>query len=112
LVGSYASSGAPRHDTIGLTVSDFLIPLTAFFIGVFFAPVVRPLLRPLFVELIRAGLMTVDETRRLTAQVRENIDDATAEVQAEREAAAKAAGRRPGAQAAPGDVPPVPSSTT
>lgn len=72
-------------------MSDFLIPLAAFFLGVFFAPVVRPLLRPLLVEVIRVGLLTIDEAKRLTAEVRENIDDATAEVRAEREAKARAA---------------------
>lgn len=63
-----------------------LIPLIAFFLGVFLAPVVRPLLRPLFVEIIRATIVTVDEVRRMSAQVRENVEDATAEVQAERAA--------------------------
>jgi hypothetical protein len=76
-------------------VSDFFIPLIAFFLGVFLAPVVRPLLRPLFVELIRAVLMTADETRRLTAQVRENIEDAAAEVRAERETKPQAAAATP-----------------
>lgn len=63
-----------------------LIPLIAFFLGVFLAPVVRPLLRPLFVEIIRATIVTVDEVRRMSVQVRENVEDATAEVQAERAA--------------------------
>jgi hypothetical protein len=71
-------------------VSDFLSLLIAFGLGVFLAPVVRPLLRPLFVELIRAGLMTVDETKRLAAEVRENIEDASAEAKAQRDAKAQA----------------------
>jgi len=83
-----------------------------FALGVFLAPVVRPLLRPLFVEVIRAGLMTVDETKRLAAQVREDIDDATAEAKAEREtratAAAATATAAANSQAASASVPPVP----
>ena len=72
-------------------MSDFLSLLIAFSLGVFLAPVVRPMLRPLFVELIRAGLMTVDETKRLAAEVRENIEDAAAEAKAQRDAKAAAA---------------------
>lgn len=84
-----------------------------FGLGVFLAPVVRPLLRPLFVEVIRAGLMTVDETKRLAAQVREDIDDATAEAKAEREtrATSAAASAAANSQAAPASVPPVPPAS-
>jgi hypothetical protein len=63
-----------------------LIPILAFFAGVFLAPVIRPLLRPFFVELVRATLMTADEVRRLSAEMRENLEDAAAEARAEREA--------------------------
>lgn len=63
-----------------------LIPTITFFLGVFLAPVIRPLLRPIFVELIRATLMTADEVRRLTAEMRENIEDAAAEAKAQHEA--------------------------
>jgi hypothetical protein len=82
-------------------LSDFLFLLIAFFLGVFFSPVVRPMLRPLFVELIRAGLMTVDETKRLTAQVRENIEDAAAEAKAQRDAKSQAAAATPPPSADP-----------
>jgi hypothetical protein len=85
-------------------VSDFLIPLITFFLGVFLAPVVRPLLRPLFVEVIRASLVTIDEAQRLTAQVRETIEDAAAEAKAQQ--AAKAASTTP-----PPSDPPPPSAT-
>jgi hypothetical protein len=86
--------------------------ILAFFAGVFLAPVIRPLLRPLFVELVRATMMTADEVRRLSAEMRENIEDAAAEARAEREAklardaeAARAAATA--ATAAP--VPPPPA---
>jgi hypothetical protein len=68
-------------------VSDFFFFLLAFSLGVFLAPVVRPLMRPIFVEMIRATLVTIDETKRLTAQVREGIEDAAAEAQAQKDAA-------------------------
>jgi hypothetical protein len=94
--------GACHHDG---PVSDFLIPLITFFLGVFLAPVVRPLLRPLFVELIRASLVTVDEAQRLTAQVRESIEDAAAEAKAQQAAKAASAAQPP-----PADPPPPPAA--
>jgi hypothetical protein len=72
-------------------VSDFVLALISFALGVFLAPVVRPLMRPVFVEMIRATLMTADEAKRLTAQVREGIEDAAAEAKAQKDAAAAAA---------------------
>ena len=48
-----------------------LTSILMFFLGVLLAPVVRPLLRPLFVELVRAGVQTADEVKRLSAQARE-----------------------------------------
>ena len=59
-----------------------LIATIAFLVGVFFAPVVRPLCRPILVEIIRAGLLVGDEVRRMTTQVREGLDDARAEAAA------------------------------
>ena len=72
-------------------MSDFVLALISFALGVFLAPVVRPLMRPVFVEMIRATLMTADEAKRLTAQVREGIEDAAAEAKAQKDAAAAAA---------------------
>ena len=87
-----------------------LIPILTFFLGVFLAPVVRPLLRPIFVELIRATLMTADEVRRLTAEMRENIEDAAAEAKAQRDAKpASEAAAKPAASDPP---PPAASSPT
>jgi len=86
----------------------------AFFAGVFLAPVVRPLLRPLFVELVRATMMTADEVRRLSAEMRENIEDAAAEARAEREAKlardAEAARAAAAAAAPPAASPPTQAS--
>jgi len=77
-----------------------LTAILAFLAGVVLAPVIRPLLRPLLVELIRVGVMTADEVRRLSSEVRENVEDATAEAQAKRRA-------RPAGPADP--APPDPS---
>lgn len=61
--------------------------LVSFGLGVFLAPVVRPLLRPIIVEIIRAGLTIAAETRRLSAQVKEGMEDVAAEANAQRAAA-------------------------
>ncbi len=68
-----------------------LTNIVMFFLGVLLAPVIRPLLRPVFVELVRAGVQTVDEVKRLSAQAREGIEDAVAEADAERAAKARKA---------------------
>jgi len=68
-----------------------LTNIVMFFLGVLLAPVIRPLLRPIFVELVRAGVQTVDEVKRLSAQAREGIEDAVAEADAERAAKARKA---------------------
>ena len=62
--------------------------IIAFALGVFFAPVIKPLLRPLLVEIIKLTLVTADEVKRLSAQVKEDIEDAAAEANAQRTAAA------------------------
>ena len=85
-----------------------LIPILTFFLGVFLAPVVRPLLRPIFVELIRATLMTADEVRRLTAEMRENIEDAAAEAKAQHDAKVATASAAP--KPAPNDPAPPAAS--
>lgn len=87
-------------------MSDFVLALISFALGVFLAPVVRPLMRPVFVEMIRATLMTADEAKRLTAQVREGIEDAAAEAKAQKDAAAAQAAARAAAQPPP-PPPPV-----
>jgi hypothetical protein len=86
-----------------------LTAVIAFLAGVLLAPVIRPFLRPLFVELIRATLMTVDEVQKMTSHVRESIDDATAEAKADRDAkaarAADASRAAPPADSAPPTAP-------
>lgn len=56
----------------------------AFFLGVFLAPAIRPLFRPIMVEFIRAGIILGDEVRRVSHTVREGVEDAQAEASAAR----------------------------
>lgn len=58
--------------------------LSAFLLGVFLAPAVRPLFRPMMVELVRAGLAIADEVKRASAEVQERVEDAKAEAAASR----------------------------
>lgn len=51
----------------------------AFLLGVFLAPAIRPLFRPVLVEVIRAGLVVGDEVRRMSHTVREGVEDVQAE---------------------------------
>jgi hypothetical protein len=77
------------------------IVLTAFlgfFLGVFLAPVIRPLVRPFFVEIVKLVMSAIDEGKRATVQVKEEVDDVLA--QAQHDAQKKAA------QAAPATVKP------
>lgn len=60
-----------------------------FFLGVLLAPVVRPLARPLLLELVRAGMQIREEMTRLSAQVKEDIEDAAAEAEAVKVAKAR-----------------------
>lgn len=65
--------------------------IAAFLLGVFLAPAVRPLFRPVLVEVIRAGLVVSDEVRRMSHTVREGVEDVQAEAQAARAAPTGAA---------------------
>jgi hypothetical protein len=78
-----------------------LIPTLAFLLGVFLAPAVRPLFRPILVEIIRAALILVDEVRRMSSVVREGMEDAHAEAVATHRPAASAAPAQGGEAAAP-----------
>lgn len=62
-----------------------------FLLGLFFAPVVRPLLRPMFVELVKVSMTSWYEGRRISAKVREEVEDAIAQAEAEQAAKARAA---------------------
>jgi hypothetical protein len=76
--------------------------IVAFFLGVFFAPVIKPMLRPLFVEIIKLGLMTAEEVKKMSSKVKEDLEDAAAEANAQRNA------QRTSASAPTADVPPAP----
>lgn len=56
--------------------------LFAFAAGVFLAPAIRPLLRPVAVEAIKAVMIAADEAKRLSEDVKEDIEDAAAEAKA------------------------------
>jgi hypothetical protein len=56
-----------------------LTAVIAFFAGVFLAPIVRPLLRPLLVEIVKAAVIASAEVRRLSSQVKEDLEDAAAQ---------------------------------
>jgi predicted lipid-binding transport protein (Tim44 family) len=60
-----------------------------FLLGLFFAPVVRPLLRPMFVELVKLTMTSWYEGRRMSAKVREEVEDAIAQAEAEQAAKAR-----------------------
>ena len=60
-----------------------LTAIIAFALGVFFAPVIKPLLRPILVEIIKLALLTSEEVKRMSAQVKEDIEDAAAEASAQ-----------------------------
>lgn len=64
----------------------------AFLLGVFLAPAVRPLFRPVLVEVIRAGLVVSDEVRRMSHTVREGVEDVQAEARASSGAQAPSTG--------------------
>jgi len=85
-----------------------LTNILMFFLGVLLAPVVRPLARPLLLELVRAGMQISEEMKRLSVQVKEDIEDATAEAEAVKAAKARVqaekAASAPSAPPADGDT--------
>jgi hypothetical protein len=80
---------------------DMWSEILAFSAGVLLAPAIRPLLRPLAVEVVKGVLLTVDEARRLSEQVKEDVEDVTAEARIEYE-------KRRAAEAAAAPPPPPP----
>ena len=68
-----------------------LSTIAAFFLGVFLAPAIRPLFRPVMIELIRGGVVLTDEVKRASATLGESMEDAKAEADAERARRATAA---------------------
>lgn len=75
----------------GLLPLTMLTAVIAFALGVFFGPVIKPMLRPLLVEIIKLALVTAEEMKRLSLQVKEDIEDAAAEANAQRATAQQAA---------------------
>ena len=80
-----------------------LIAFFCFFLGVFFAPLIRPLARPFFAEVIKLFVMATHEVQMTVAKVKEDMEDTVATAQAERAAKEKdiaensSAGTTPGA---------------
>ena len=73
-----------------------LIAFVSFFLGVFFAPLVRPLMRPFAAEVMKLFVTATYEVRSAAARAMEEIEDAVATAEAERAAKQSAA--------PPGDV--------
>jgi len=67
-------------------MTTFLIALTCFFLGVFFAPAVKPLLRPFFLEIVKVIVSLANEIKVASAKMKEEVDDAVATANAERQA--------------------------
>jgi len=61
-----------------------LTAFIAFFAGVLLAPIVRPLIRPLLVEIVKASVIASAEVKRLSSQVKEDLEDAAAKAEAEK----------------------------
>jgi hypothetical protein len=78
--------------------------IVAFLLGVFLAPAIRPLFRPILVEVIRAGLVVNDEVRRMSHTVREGVEDVQAEARAAQAPSAPAEASNE-APASAGDAP-------
>ncbi|GMV23946.1 MAG: DUF5132 domain-containing protein [Vicinamibacterales bacterium] len=87
-----------------------LTAIVSFLLGVFLAPVVRPLFRPVFVELVKVSILTADEARRAAARVREDMEDAVAEAGAERTTRARKATAQAASAAESGTTAQAPDS--
>lgn len=59
--------------------------IISFLAGLFLAPIIRPLLRPLFVEAVKFGYQTMEEAKQAAAKVKEEVSDAVAVASAEQE---------------------------
>jgi hypothetical protein len=84
--------------------------LFAFAAGVFLAPAIRPLLRPVAVEAIKAVMLAADEAKRLSEDVKEDLEDAAAEAKAAH--AQRRAETQPPPPAAPAAPPPPDAGST
>jgi hypothetical protein len=59
--------------------------IISFLAGLFLAPIIRPLLRPFFVELVKFSYQTMEEAKQAVAKVKEEVSDAVAVANAEQE---------------------------
>jgi hypothetical protein len=67
-------------------MTTILTALGCFFLGVFFAPAVKPLLRPFFLEIVKVIVSLLNEIKFASAKMKEEMDDAVAAANAERQA--------------------------
>lgn len=55
-----------------------LIAFFSFLAGIFFAPILRPLIKPFFIEIIKFSYSAVEEAKKATAKAKEDLADAVA----------------------------------
>lgn len=76
-----------------------LTAIFCFFLGVFLAPVVRPLMRPFAAEVMKLFVAATYEVRSAAARAKEEMEDAVAAAEAERAAKRSTANAPDSAQA-------------
>jgi hypothetical protein len=59
--------------------------IISFLAGLFLAPILRPLMRPFFIELVKFGYQTMEEAKQAASKVKEEVSDAVAVANAEQE---------------------------
>jgi hypothetical protein len=72
-----------------------LTALISFLLGVFFAPLVRPMMRPLALEIMKLFVSASYEVRSAAAKMKEEVEDAVAATEAERAAKQAVATKSP-----------------
>ena len=60
-----------------------LVAFISFVAGLFFAPIIRPLIKPLFVEIIKISYSAFEEAKRATAKAKEDLADVVASAEQE-----------------------------
>jgi len=63
-----------------------LIAIVSFLAGLFFAPILRPFLKPLFMETVKVAYLTTEEVKRAVTKAKEDMADAVATAEAEQKA--------------------------
>jgi hypothetical protein len=59
--------------------------IISFLAGLFLAPILRPLMRPFFIEIVKFGYQTMEEAKQAASKVKEEVSDAVAVANAEQE---------------------------